>query len=177
MVSIVETSLPIIEIDLPRRYATLIDPAASYVFLLDGVSLKGRVRNRSFTENPPGIVKTTFDIESDLAQVNFYLEQSVEARFSFPTGKSGFWLPMSSVQKNSAGLWSVMVVESVNGKQIVSQRPVEIEDIRDDAALVSGELDDQLIVRDGVHRIVAGQNVDVNEVTPDGDAIAASQSE
>ena len=176
-ISIVETATPVIEIDLPRRYASLIDPSESYVFLLEGESLNAVVRNRSFSESPPGNVRTTFDIKSDLSNIDFFLQQSVEARFSFLTGKSGFWLPLTSVQKNSVGLWSVLVVETVDEQQRVVQRPIEIADIRDDSAFVTGDLEDRLIVRDGIHRVVPGQIVEVNEVLADGSEVLLSRFE
>ena len=175
-ISIVETATPVIEIDLPRRYASLIDPSESYVFLLDGESLNAVVRNRSFSESPPGNVRTTFDIKSDLSNINFFLQQSVEARFSFLTGKSGFWLPLTSVQKNSVGLWIVLVVENVDDEQRVVQFPIEIADVRDDTAFLTGDLEDRLIVRDGIHRVVAGQIVEDNEVLADG-GLLLSRSE
>ena len=175
-ISIVETATPVIEIDLPRRYASLIDPSESYVFLLEGESLNAVMRNRSFSESSPGNVRITFDIESDLSNIDFFLQQSVEARFNLPTGKSGFWLPLTSVQKNSVGLWIVLVVENVDDEQRVVQFPIEIADVRDDTAFVTGDLEDRLIVRDGIHRVVAGQIVEVNEVLADG-GLLLSRSE
>ena len=134
------------------------------------------MRNRSFSESSPGNVKITFDIESDLSNIDFFLQQSVEARFNLPTGKSGFWLPLTSVQKNSVGLWIVLVVENVDDEQRVVQFPIEIADVRDDTAFVRGDLEDRLIVRDGIHRVVAGQIVEVNEVLADG-GLLLSRSE
>ena len=175
-ISIVEAATPLIEIDLPRRYALLVDPSKTYVFLLEGESLKGVIRDRAFSESSPGNVRVTFDIKSDLSNINFFLQQSVEAQLSFPTGKSGFWLPLTSVQKNSVGAWSVLMVETVDEKKQVAQRPVEVIDIRDDTAFVTGKLENRLILRDGIHRVVAGQVVEVNEVLADGE-VQLSQSE
>ena len=56
------------------------------------------------------------------------------------------------------------------------QFPIEIADVRDDTAFVTGDLEDRLIVRDGIHRVVAGQIVEVNEVLADG-GLLLSRSE
>ena len=73
-------------------------------------------------------------------------------------------------------LWIVLVVENVDDEQRVVQFPIEIADVRDDTAFVTGDLEDRLIVRDGIHRVVAGQIVEVNEVLADG-GLLLSRSE
>ena len=102
----------------------------------------------------------SFDVRSDLTTSNFYLGQTVEARFVFPTPDSGYWLPLSSLRKNSNGLWSVFVVQRNRNTELdeeptslVKQQIVEIVRLRDEEALVSSELKNAFVVQNGLHRI------------------------
>lgn len=80
----------------------------------------------------------------------------------FPTKQqqSGFWLPVSALMKEIAGLWSVYLVETIEEKPTIVRRYVEVIDIGNDQALVLGNLREGMsVVVEGLHRIVPGQIV------------------
>ena len=172
VVSVVETKKPKIEIFLPRRIVKKIEKDQIYEFVLDGKNIDADAGEKAFTESPTGNIRMVFDIKTDLADFDFYLNQSVEARFSFPSEQSGYWLPLSCLQQASDGEWFVLVIEPVGEQHSIQRRVVQIAQLRDDAALVTDELSEQLLVRDGVHRVVPGQRVDLNLVELDPDATA-----
>ena len=174
VLSVVETANPKIEVNLPRRIANLVTANQEFSFLLDSKTIFAVLGDRAFTENPPGTIKMSFDVRSDLTTSNFYLGQTVEARFVFPTPDSGYWLPLSSLRKNSNGLWSVFVVQRNRNTELdeeptslVKQQIVEIVRLRDEEALVSSELKNAFVVQNGLHRIVPGQTVVMNVVAPE----------
>jgi len=77
------------------------------------------------------------------------------------TEGGGFWLPLTSLMREARGLWSVYVVEADDDRaQKVSRRYVELTHLENDRALVRGTLDaGDLVISDGTHRVVPGQEV------------------
>ena len=67
------------------------------------------------------------------------------------------------MQKRAGGLWSTMVLDANGGRTIAGLRAIEVIYVENDTAYVTGALQDgDLVIADGTHRIVAGQ-----EVTPE----------
>jgi len=162
VVTLVETTTPLIDIRFPRRISKLVSPEQPYTFYVDGQTITASLRERAFTEESPGSIRLLFDITSDLTKVDFSLGQTVEARLNFATEQAGSWLPLSSLRQNSNGLWSVYFVEQSDRGARARQQIVEIEHLRDDDAFVSTDLNDKHIIRDGLHRIVPGQEIEIN---------------
>ena len=108
VVSVVETKTPKIEIFLPRRIVKQIQNDRDYEFLLDGKKIEATAGERAFTESSAGNIRMVFDIKTNLADFDFYLNQTVEARFSFPSERSGYWLPLTCLQQASDGEWFVL---------------------------------------------------------------------
>ena len=88
---------------------------------------------------------------------------TVELRYWTQTGKSGFWLPYSSLQQQTTGLWSAMVVQGQGDDLIASVRTLEVVQLQDQLVLVQGSLKqgDRLIIN-GLNRIVPGQKIVAN---------------
>lgn len=105
-----------------------------------------------FTE--PQAVETV--IPGEVVNVNIWVENR----------QTGIWVPISALNRESEGLWSVLVVEGPSDKQSVSWRYVELARLETDHALVTGTLDagDEVIVN-GIHRIVPGQTVISQDVS------------
>ncbi|MEZ6126949.1 MAG: hypothetical protein R3C49_27850 [Planctomycetaceae bacterium] len=83
---------------------------------------------------------------------------------SIPT--EGFQVPITSLASGSRGLWAVYAAEPVTAElrdsteRIVRSRPVEVLHSDAQTAVVRGALKSgDLIVADGVHRVVPGQRV------------------
>ena len=92
--------------------------------------------------------------------------ETVEVLFWMPTAKSGFWVPHSALQREANGLWAVYIVRTENDDQYADRTIVEVVQLEDQQALVRGALnDDDLIIIDGLNRIVPGQRVQGTIVT------------
>ncbi len=86
--------------------------------------------------------------------------ERVDVLFPTPEQKSGFWLPISTLMKEIAGVWSIYVVETIDEKPTIVRHYVEVIDVGNDQALVRGNLREGMsVVVDGLHRIVPGQIV------------------
>ena len=75
----------------------------------------------------------------------------------------GFWIPRKALVSGVRGLWSLFVVESVDGQQQLTAKLVEMLYADDKKAYVRGALlEGDSVVFEGVHRLVSGQLVTVN---------------
>ena len=181
IVSVVETKTPKIEIFLPRRIVKQIEDDRDYLFVLDGKDIEATAAEQAFIESSSGSIRMLFDIKTNLADFDFYLNQTVEARFSFPSEQSGYWLPLNCIQQASDGEWFVLAIDSADQQHTLRRQVVQIAQLRDDAVLVTDDLSNQMIVRDGVHRVLPGQSVDLNlvelEAVPDATATGVFDSD
>lgn len=76
---------------------------------------------------------------------------------------NGFWVPRKALVSGVRGLWSLFVVESIDGEQQLVAKLVEMVHADDEKAFVRGALNDgQPIVIEGVQRLVPGQKVIVD---------------
>ena len=75
----------------------------------------------------------------------------------------GFWLPTTALTQGLRGLWSCYVVtQTSTGEYQVEQKTVEIINQQSDRVFVRGTLQEgDVVVRDGVHRLVPQQIVKV----------------
>jgi hypothetical protein len=101
--------------------------------------------------------------------------------------ESGFWIPRLALTADHSGLWSCFVVqpyvsggdENAGLRGRAEKQSVEVLHVRDEWVFVRGTLQDgQLLIRDGMHRIVPGQQVEVrieNSRIPGGDLSAATR--
>ncbi len=98
----------------------------------------------------------------------------VEIRTETPL--SGIWLPLSALNRSVRGLWSVFVVESIDGQEIVSRRIVEVLHVEGNKAVVRGTLQDgERVIPNGTHRIVHGQKVKSRAAQPADDTPQANR--
>ena len=118
-------------------------------------------------------------IQSDLEQIPWAFGQTVEVRFNLTSDRSGYWVPLSSLNQDASGLWSLYVIErQASGEplivdvspdvetQTVMKKIVGLLQLQNNWALVDGALsDDEMIVVNGTHRVVSGQAVQTSDVT------------
>lgn len=91
--------------------------------------------------------------------------QLVKLRFSDETAIDGLRVPIASLAPGSRGLWLVFAANESDGKTILESRSVEVLHTDGDFAIVQGELSAaDRIIADGVHRVVPGQQVVINDV-------------
>ena len=165
---IVDLVDPKVQINLPRRFANWIERESLQItFLIDGSPFQGTLDRKSVTQNPAGSTTVWFTVSGNVADNAWTFGQNVEARFDFDEPNSGFWLPLSAVQRAGPGLWSVLVVNYQANEQDdvrrLQKRIVEVKKFADDQVFVDGNLaDNEYVVSDGRHRVVPNQQVQVN---------------
>lgn len=76
--------------------------------------------------------------------------------------QSGYWVPTTSLTRGTRGLWSVYIIEKDSSVEEVTRRDVELLDTLGDRSFIRGALTagDQ-IVASGTHRLVVGQQVEI----------------
>ena len=167
---ILDTTKPRIKINLPRRVSERIQADLEVYFVIDDELVIGNLVERSQTEQA-GSVFCWFALKQDLANTSYKFGQIVEARFNIRTGKSGFWVPLSALDRSGEGVWSLLLVETSNGASIVSRRLVTIRQLTDKQALIDGNVSQgALAVADGIHRVVPGQVVEPRLVKNESEA-------
>ncbi len=174
---ILDSKNPKVNINLPSRVARFVDTDLEVNFVLDDVAVVGNLAEKSKMENA-GSVSFWFDIKSDLSNIEYRFGQTVEVRFNYQIDNSGFWVPLSALERSGEGIWSLLVVETNNGKSIVVRKLVTIVQITDDEALVDGnKLDGALAISNGIHRVVPGQEVEPQIIQNGGTSIDEEASE
>ncbi len=74
----------------------------------------------------------------------------------------GFWLPMQALTEGTRGLWSVYVVDVVDGESMLRRADVEVLHQETDRVFARGALaDDQRFVAAGLQRVSPGMRVRV----------------
>lgn len=179
---VIDAGTPRVKINLPRRISRLIRPDQEFIFLIEDGTLKGRLHKKAISENPAGSITVWFDVISDLSDIDFVFRESVEARFDFQVDRSGYWLPLTALCRTAEGLWSVFVVVSddVSNKPPgrIARKLVRIVQLSDALALIDGDFDEgEIVVANGTHRVVPGQTVNTNVISPDEIADASGAAE
>ena len=162
MVEVVSDSAPTVEVSIAAKTAQ-----AQFVGRRLEVVMEGGIPAVAVIKSVAPLVdrstrtrKVLLELTSDLSSVEYTLGSIVKVSFDSFREASGFWLPLSSMQKRAGGLWSTMVLETSAGSTIASPRTIEVIYVEHDNAYVIGALkDDDWVVADGTHRIVPGQNV------------------
>ena len=76
--------------------------------------------------------------------------------------KDGFWIPLTALSEAPRGLWRVLVAEPEHdsGTHTLVNRTIEVLHFDGDSAFVDGTLKEgELLVSEGLHRVVVGQKV------------------
>ncbi len=122
----------------------------------------------------PAVVKSILPLQEDSTRtvdILFELQHSppnirqgnlavLTLQKEIPT--QGFWLPIQSLTDSSRGLWACYVVLEEGNQQIVKRQNVTLLHQQADEVFVSGSLQDgDLVVRNGLHRLVPNQAVRV----------------
>lgn len=186
---LVDSGVPLIEAQVATGIANRMSPGESvwvlvatrpYLATVTAVLPTSAQSNRTRT--------VTLEFAGSQAVSDLNPGDAVEIRYWTQTNRSGFWLPYAALQRQSAGLWSALVVESlppdsvaansvaadaVTADGLVRVKTVEVIHLQDDLALVSGAFEptDRIIVS-GLNRVVPGQRVNVrpieNNIVPPG---------
>lgn len=174
VVQIMEKSPIMAETDLPHEIANGLDIGQPVWVGVGNQAVQAQIKTRSPIESSFGSRSVSMEILDDMGS-NWSFGQIVEIRFLTPTANSGFWVPLSALQRESNGLWSIYAVtgnddagqsDSEQDGLQVQRRIVDMVQLEDDWALVQGAIQEgERIIVDGSHRIVPGQSVTPVDVT------------
>jgi len=175
---VIEAGTPVVElVETPRLRARVgVSADAAETFPLDKEFevrgrkrvLTGRVAAVRPDRNPATrTVTTLLTIEGDCHALKVGDLVTVTARRRLR--QSGFWLPMGALTEGTRGLWSCFVAEPFGERSddrathVIRSRPLELLSKTSDLAYVAGPLDaGDLVVAEGLHRLVPGQRVTIS---------------
>lgn len=162
LAEVVSDSAPTVEVSIAAKTAQ-----AQFVGRRLEVVLEGGIAAEAVIKSVAPLVdrstrtrKVQLEITGDLSSAQYALGSIVKVSFDSFREANGFWLPMSAMQKRAGGLWSTMVLETSASRTTAALRTIEVIYAENDTAYVTGALKDgDLVIADGTHRIVPGQNV------------------
>ncbi|MGI9429508.1 MAG: efflux RND transporter periplasmic adaptor subunit [Bythopirellula sp.] len=164
---IAEDTQPIIQLQVNSRLAAELE-VGSAAWIRRGDTLQpAQVATRSPELDPSSRTQQlTLELPDESDVADWIFGDTVEVLFWTPTATSGFWVPYSALHREENGLWTVFVVNGASDNPLAERRIVEVGQLEDQQALVSGTLNDgDLLVVDGLHRLVPGQRVQSTLVT------------
>lgn len=166
---VVNVSNPLIELEVDSRFGQQLQVGQqAWVSSVDGM-IPAVVRSLSpvvsrFSHAQP----VTLSIDREGANSPWIMQDTVEVRIWRQTDQNGFWLPLTALRRDAAGLWVAFVVQQVEQAATIQRRVVEVIRLQQSHALVAGSLNEgDLVVADGLNRIVPGQFVEANVVEDD----------
>lgn len=172
ILQVLESSPPTVETHLPRRIADQLTFGQLLWISVGEQVVQAKVQTKSPIETSTGSRAVLLRITTDVSQLSWAFGQTVEIRFSVPTGNSGFWIPMSALNSQPNGLWSALLISGDKDEQnaglpvTVGRKMLDIIQLEDDWALTQGPLKDgEQVIVNGSHRVVPGQKVTTTDIT------------
>ncbi|MEP1447951.1 MAG: efflux RND transporter periplasmic adaptor subunit [Paraglaciecola sp.] len=104
----------------------------------------------------------TVDVIVSLTQPNLTILPGDLLNFEMKTSinAEGFWVPRKALVSGVRGLWSLFTVNATGNELQLQAKLVEMLHVDEEQAFVRGALkESDLLVSDGVHRLVPGQKV------------------
>ncbi len=152
---------PVFEAPVPDRVAAALSVGAAAAVRLGNQEVAARIQSVSPLLDRSSLTRMVQLSTADAADgLSWTPGQSVEVRFRLLTERAGYWLPMSALQGEAGGLWSVYTVVSGEGGDELARRSVDVLLMEDQRVLIDGSVQEgELVVSDGVHRVVPGQRV------------------
>jgi RND family efflux transporter MFP subunit len=166
---IVEDTQPIIEVEINSQLAAGLEVGGAS-WIRRGEALQSA---QVATKSPELMASSrtqqlTLELPDDSGIEDWVFGETVEVLFWTPTDTGGYWVPYSALHREENGLWAVFVVRDEDDSSFAERRMVEVDQLEDQQALVRGALSDgDLLIIDGLHRIVPGQRVQSTVVTTD----------
>lgn len=156
-----------VHVGLPDRMARNVSIGDRRSLTIGGNQMVGVVRSiLSIVEDKTRTQKVILDLEKSLTAQNAVAGQVARVEFTERIDEAGFWIPATAITSARRGLWSCYVLsgdsdDPSTGKTVKQSLEVIYRD--GERVFVRGTmLDGQILVSDGVHRIVAGEQLTVN---------------
>lgn len=163
---VAENAIPFVEVNLSNDVASELKSDQKVWAAIDGRTVVAKLITPLTVKDSAVTQKLQLEFVDELKEESWAFGDVVELRFYVRTGQAGVWVPISALQKGSAGQWTVSAVADIDGQGTVERKSVEVVQLEDEFALVSGDfLDGDEIVAEGGHRIVAGQKVTTVDVS------------
>lgn len=158
MLEIVETGVLEARIGLPAKSAAELQIGSIYELVSDRGPVAARLRaDTGVIDQNRRTITTVFDI---MEPENVASGAVVRLPLMRDISERGFWAPVSALSEAQRGLWSIYVIEPVDGGWEARPRLVEI--VHSDAAraFVRGTVQDgEQFITDGLQRLVPDQRV------------------
>ncbi|MEM9587615.1 MAG: efflux RND transporter periplasmic adaptor subunit, partial [Planctomycetota bacterium] len=174
VVELMETGRMVVRVGVPPESLHAFPAGSEQKIQLGGREVMVRVRSRRPDVNQQS---RTVGVLMELADDSFGVRSGelVTVRSYQQIDRPGYWVPLSALSESHRGLWSVYVTvpaDSESGVFQLRQRELELIHQTSHLAYVRGSLSDgELIVRDGVQRLVPGQLV---RAVPPSDSIVVA---
>ena len=162
LLELVESDSLEVRVGLPPVLAASLVADRDYQFISDGQSLTARFRAATgVVDRQTRTVTAMFDVTPGQAEAGQAAAgQVVRLAMATPIDANGFWVPTSALAEGRRGLWTVYVLNEVDGDYHLEARVVETVRIEADRVFVRGAVaDGELVLSSGVQRITPGQNV------------------
>lgn len=163
VVRLVEDAAPEARIGMPTSKASQLQPGDTQTVTLNGDRFTATVTAVLPEVDPDTRTQiVVFQLDrAAIADINPGQTVRVEIAEMIPT--QGIWLPTSALTQDIRGLWSAyLIVPTDDGESSYEVRPESVEILHQESnrALVQGTLQaGDLVVANGVHRLVPGQQV------------------
>ena len=174
VVTVIELEPVHVEASLPLRIVQGLSIGQLVWIDFGNGDVRAKLKTKSPLESTTGSRIVTFQIVEAIETKSWSFGQTVKIRFITKTEKSGFWLPVSALSRESTGLWSALVLKkesdeesTAQGEQYNIQRKmIQLIQFEDEWALVQGSLTDgEFVIVNGSHRVVPGQQVEATDVS------------
>ena len=180
VLQVVENAQPNVEANLPVKIVDRLQVGQMIWLGFGEQTAQAQLETKSPFESSAASKKIALKITTALESGAWSYGQSVEIRFLLPSDNTGFWLPWSALSRENNGLWSTLAVspktnlEQTDSKDVnsddstatVSRKMLELVQLEDEWALVTGSLQEgEFVIVNGLHRIVPGQRVKTIDIT------------
>ncbi len=171
-----------VHVGVPLRTAEQLQPGQPYAIRAGDRTVEGTLRSvLPMVESGTRTRKAIFDVTLDTGSGSVLIAgQLARVDLKERVDEPGFWIPVSALTADHSGLWSCFVLEPGTAdanRGSARKQSVEILHQQDEGVFVRGTLQDgQLLVADGIQRIVADQEIKVKvdlELTESGETTAS----
>lgn len=158
---LISDEIPVVECHLTNYQSTSLEKEGMIRFIFDKVEYEAELSWLSPVST--GLTKKATIAARNLPNDFRKFGEVVELQIPTKNSKPGYWLPISAIRQDHNGLWTVFgVYEHKTGTGRLRANFVDVDYFDADRVFLKGaDLEGVPIVVSGLHRIVAGQAVDV----------------
>lgn len=157
-----------VHVGIPHSLVDQLESGATYTVLAGKARLNGTLRVvLPRVDAATRTCKAILDVRlPDDMPARLLTGQLARVELAQEIHEPGFWIPRLALTADHSGLWSCFVVDGESQNMRARKQTVEILHQRDEWVFVRGTLrPGQLLISDGMHRVVPGQRVQVQTET------------